>query len=40
MPGWNAWGIGNPKPIVDLPLGEADLNSLHEVAVEEFVFES
>jgi hypothetical protein len=40
IPEWESWGIGNPKPIVDLPLGEADLSSLDEMAVEDFTFES
>ena len=36
---WDAWGIGNPKPIADLPLSRVDLSSLEEVALEDFIFE-
>jgi len=39
IPDWNSWGIGNPKPIADLPLGESDIGSLSEVAIEDFTFE-
>jgi hypothetical protein len=39
IPDWDSWGIGNPKPIADIPLGGDELGSLPEVDVEDFTFE-
>ena len=36
---WDSWGIGNPKPISDLPLGESEIGSISEVSVEDLTFE-